>query len=79
MVQLYAFESKESHRELGEDAKLYAITVWTEDGDQLGGNTWDGDDLEEAMKMAVRYYLAYSPSLMRHLPKASPLGWRTWT
>lgn len=62
MVQLYAFESKEDAiGELGEDAKLYAITVWTEDGDQLDGCTWDGDDLEEAMKMAVRYYLAYFP------------------
>ena len=75
MVQLYAFESKEDAiGELGEDAKLYAITVWTEDGDQLDGNTWDGDDLEEAMKMAVRYYLAYFPITDEASAKGFTLG-----
>ena len=75
MVQLYAFESKEDAiGELGEDAKLYAITVWTEDGDQLDGCTWHGDDLEEAMKMAVRYYLAYFPITDEASAKGFTLG-----
>lgn len=75
MVQLYAFESKEDAiGELGEDAKLYAITVWTEDGDQLDGCTWEGDDLEEAMKMAVRYYLAYFPITDEASAKGFTLG-----